>query len=253
MLPGLVTAPPVPRAGRKHVAQKPLSVMRELVRIVVPGGLVLDPFGGSRGLGLLPQGSRGLAVSSRLARHPMALPPAAQADPAAPAVRPPSRRSPPSAPVVVTMLRMPRSVGLSMPRSLAVLGAARALPGSDPRVGEKPSAADTTRTLLAHSARDHRRPRALPLLPPGRCSTSPPCRDAGYEITATRSVQWVISGEQTWVISGERRSWRRDSDEAVRGPEHRGRPHTKKSGPDFGSGARTVLPAPGARRQKRTY
>jgi hypothetical protein len=63
---------------------------------------------------------------------------------------------PPSAPVVVATPRMPRSVCLSVPHSLAVLGAARALPGSDPRVGEKPSAVYATRTLLAHSARDHR-------------------------------------------------------------------------------------------------
>jgi site-specific DNA-methyltransferase (adenine-specific) len=46
--------------GRKHVAQKPLSVMRELVRIVVPGGLVLDPFAGAgtTGLAALAEGRR---------------------------------------------------------------------------------------------------------------------------------------------------------------------------------------------------
>src|SRR5579872_3950694 len=43
VLPGLVTAPPVPRGGWKHVAQKPLSVMRELVRIVAPGGARARP------------------------------------------------------------------------------------------------------------------------------------------------------------------------------------------------------------------
>ncbi len=64
VLPGLVTAPPVPRAGRKHVAQKPLSVMRELVRIVVPGGLVLDPFAGAgnTGLAALAEGRRFMGI-----------------------------------------------------------------------------------------------------------------------------------------------------------------------------------------------
>lgn len=47
LLPGLVTASPVPSSVRKHQTQKPLSVMRELVRIVVPGGLILDPFAGA--------------------------------------------------------------------------------------------------------------------------------------------------------------------------------------------------------------
>ena len=63
-VPGLVTAPPVPRADRKHVAQKPMSVMRELVRIVVPGGLVLDPFAGAgtTGLAALAEGRRFIGI-----------------------------------------------------------------------------------------------------------------------------------------------------------------------------------------------
>lgn len=32
---------------REHITQKPLSVMRELVKIVPEGGVVLDPFAGS--------------------------------------------------------------------------------------------------------------------------------------------------------------------------------------------------------------
>lgn len=60
VLPGLVTAPPVASVGRHHVTEKPLSVMRELVRIVVPGGLVLDPFAGAgtTGLAALAEGRR---------------------------------------------------------------------------------------------------------------------------------------------------------------------------------------------------
>jgi site-specific DNA-methyltransferase (adenine-specific) len=64
VLPGLVTSPPVSSADRKHVAQKPLPVMRELVRIVVPGGLVLDPFAGAgtTGLAALAEGRRFIGI-----------------------------------------------------------------------------------------------------------------------------------------------------------------------------------------------
>ena len=44
-LPGFFEADP-PRS-RDHVTQKPLDVMRQLVRIAPEGGLVLDPFAGS--------------------------------------------------------------------------------------------------------------------------------------------------------------------------------------------------------------
>lgn len=46
-LPGLVTGMPVPTKEREHLTEKPLQVMREIVRIAAPGGLVLDPFAGS--------------------------------------------------------------------------------------------------------------------------------------------------------------------------------------------------------------
>lgn len=45
-LPGFYQANS-PREGREHITQKPLSVMRELVKICPPGGTVLDPFMGS--------------------------------------------------------------------------------------------------------------------------------------------------------------------------------------------------------------
>jgi site-specific DNA-methyltransferase (adenine-specific) len=49
-LPGYYLAR-VPRAndpgGRQHITEKPLDVVRSLVRIVPPGGLILDPFAGS--------------------------------------------------------------------------------------------------------------------------------------------------------------------------------------------------------------
>jgi DNA modification methylase len=42
----------------------PLSVMRELVRVVVPGGLVLDPFAGAgtTGLAALAEGRRFIGI-----------------------------------------------------------------------------------------------------------------------------------------------------------------------------------------------
>ena len=47
VLPGLFRAANVSPNERQHQTQKPLSVMRELVKICVPGGRILDPFAGS--------------------------------------------------------------------------------------------------------------------------------------------------------------------------------------------------------------
>ena len=44
-LPGFFTASP-PRE-REHITQKPVDVMRQLVRIAPPGGVILDPFMGA--------------------------------------------------------------------------------------------------------------------------------------------------------------------------------------------------------------
>ncbi|MDT0477382.1 site-specific DNA-methyltransferase [Streptomyces sp. DSM 41014] len=46
-LPGLLTGSQPRGANRQHITQKPLPVMRQLVQIAPPGGLVLDPFTGS--------------------------------------------------------------------------------------------------------------------------------------------------------------------------------------------------------------
>jgi site-specific DNA-methyltransferase (adenine-specific) len=53
---------------REHVTQKPLPVMRELVRIARPGGIVLDPFAGSgtTGVAALVEGRRFVGVE----QHP---------------------------------------------------------------------------------------------------------------------------------------------------------------------------------------
>lgn len=57
-LPGLWTFPPVPTADREHLTEKPVELMREVVRLVSPGGRVLDPFlgSGSTGVAALAEG-----------------------------------------------------------------------------------------------------------------------------------------------------------------------------------------------------
>ena len=47
VLPGLFQHPNVPEQERWHQTQKPLALMRQLVRLCVPGGRILDPFCGS--------------------------------------------------------------------------------------------------------------------------------------------------------------------------------------------------------------
>lgn len=37
--------------GKRHITEKPLALMRELVRPVRPGGLIVDPFAGSSATG----------------------------------------------------------------------------------------------------------------------------------------------------------------------------------------------------------
>lgn len=46
-LPGIFHATNVQGTKRLHQTQKPLEVMREIVRITVPGGRILDPLAGS--------------------------------------------------------------------------------------------------------------------------------------------------------------------------------------------------------------
>lgn len=57
-LPGFYEA--MPPRDRVHITQKPLDVMRGMVRICPPGGLVLDPFAGSctTGVAALIEGRR---------------------------------------------------------------------------------------------------------------------------------------------------------------------------------------------------
>jgi site-specific DNA-methyltransferase (adenine-specific) len=63
VLPGFFLGRDNPQ-GRDHMASKPISVMREIVRIVPPGGLVLDPFmgTGSTGVAAIQEGRRFLGI-----------------------------------------------------------------------------------------------------------------------------------------------------------------------------------------------
>lgn len=47
VLPGIYRVMPPTHANRLHQTEKPLELMQNLVRICVPGGLILDPFCGS--------------------------------------------------------------------------------------------------------------------------------------------------------------------------------------------------------------
>jgi site-specific DNA-methyltransferase (adenine-specific) len=58
VLPGIWTHAPVSTDEREHLTEKPVELMREVVRLVVPGGRVLDPFlgSGSTGVAALAEG-----------------------------------------------------------------------------------------------------------------------------------------------------------------------------------------------------
>ena len=45
--PGFYSVSPPPSARREHITEKPLVLMRELVKIVPRGGTILDPFTGA--------------------------------------------------------------------------------------------------------------------------------------------------------------------------------------------------------------
>lgn len=51
-LPGVITAQASHEERLAHVTAKPLDLMRTVVRICPPGGLILDPFAGSGSTGV---------------------------------------------------------------------------------------------------------------------------------------------------------------------------------------------------------
>lgn len=65
---GCIHAPVIQR-DKFHLTGKPTALMRELVRPVVPGGLILDPFAGSgsTGVAALASGRRFIGVERELA------------------------------------------------------------------------------------------------------------------------------------------------------------------------------------------
>ncbi|MFB7896016.1 DNA-methyltransferase [Streptomyces xiamenensis] len=71
-LPGTFTASQPRGKKRKHITQKPVELMRELVRVCRPEGTVLDPFtgSGSTGVAALLEGRRfvGVEMSSTYAK-----------------------------------------------------------------------------------------------------------------------------------------------------------------------------------------
>jgi site-specific DNA-methyltransferase (adenine-specific) len=69
-LPALIEESPPPAATKNHLTEKPVAVMRPLVRVCRPGGVVLDPFCGSgaTGVGALLEG-RGFVGIEREVAH----------------------------------------------------------------------------------------------------------------------------------------------------------------------------------------
>lgn len=63
-LSGVIEAAAPPADQREHPTQKPTGLMRELVRVAPPGGLVADPFGGAgtTGVAAMLEGRRYLGV-----------------------------------------------------------------------------------------------------------------------------------------------------------------------------------------------
>lgn len=63
-LPGHVQTPAPAAKIREHITQKPLDLMRKLIRICPPGGVVLDPFmgSGSTGVAALLEGRQFVGV-----------------------------------------------------------------------------------------------------------------------------------------------------------------------------------------------
>lgn len=68
-LPGFYQANPPRADAREHITQKPVEVMRELVRIVPEGGTVLDPFMGSGTTGVAAVLERRRFVGVELTEH----------------------------------------------------------------------------------------------------------------------------------------------------------------------------------------
>ena len=69
VLPGVYRQSMPSFAKRSHQTEKPLEVMREMLRIVEPGGIILDPFAGSGTTVLAAKMEGYSAVGIELSRH----------------------------------------------------------------------------------------------------------------------------------------------------------------------------------------
>lgn len=68
-LPGVVEAASASAADRLHPTEKPAALMRELVQITPPGGLILDPFAGAGGCGAAAVASGRRFAGCELSAH----------------------------------------------------------------------------------------------------------------------------------------------------------------------------------------
>lgn len=73
-LPGLLTGSQPSGGTRVHITQKPVAVMRELVKVCPPGGTVLDPFtgSGSTGEAAIAEGRRFIGIEQTEHYHNIA-------------------------------------------------------------------------------------------------------------------------------------------------------------------------------------
>ena len=69
VLPGVFSQSMPAMAKRRHQTEKPLGVMREMVKIVEPGGIILDPFAGAGTTILAAKLENYPAVGIELSRH----------------------------------------------------------------------------------------------------------------------------------------------------------------------------------------
>ncbi len=68
-LPGWYSASQPRGRVRQHITQKPLELLAELVRVCVPGGVVLDPFAGSGSTGVAALASGRSFIGVEVTRH----------------------------------------------------------------------------------------------------------------------------------------------------------------------------------------
>ena len=63
-----------PLREREHMTEKPIGVMRDLAKLCIPGGVILDPFAGSAttGVAALLEGRRFVGIETSAEYFPIA-------------------------------------------------------------------------------------------------------------------------------------------------------------------------------------